>query len=253
MNESQIQTAVARLYFSLLDNKYLPINHELVIPYLDHQEVRACLKRFADVSGVKISMQSSYLHMLVQPNNCIYSSSISQMKSIIKTYESRVDLYIMGVIWMVLFSETDTEMSTKIRWENEGISYQKIVDLTTKTLNHWKEKNNETNGQFSDDWSLAIDQMFKKWRLLIDSKKTNEKIVYTKNTRFGVIDIAMKQLEKDKMVIIRRFNQTSIITPVPVFYERLNARFHNMDKIESRYNMIKALIDDIKVQDEAGA
>lgn len=250
MTQSEIQKTAGDLFFTLLDKGYLPCDNFLVTSYIDSEEMRSYVKALTDSAGVRIIKREKYIHMLVNPQQSIFASSLTDLKKSVKSYESKIDLYLMGVIWLILFSEADTSMSTKIRWENEGITYQQLEELTTKVLNHWKSIDDKNDGMFSVEWSLAIKDLHNKWKLLHYSKEINEKVRYTKMTKLGIIDTAMKVLEKDKMVFIRRLSQTSIVTPTVVFYERLQARFGSLGRYQDRYELLKSLINEAKISDE---
>lgn len=250
MIQSEIQKAAGDLFFQLLSKGYLSCDDLLVSSYIDSDEVRSYVKALADSSGVKIIKKEKYIHMLVNPYGSIFASSLTDIKKSVKTYDSRIDLYLIGVICLVLFSESDTSMSSKINWENEGISYQQLEELTTKVLNYWKSIDDKNDGKFSVEWSLAIKDLYNKWKLLHYNKVITGKIRYSKDTKFGVIDAAMRLLDKDKMVFIRRLSQTSIVTPTVVFYERLQARFGNLGKYQDRYKLLQSLISEAKNSDE---
>ncbi|RMC93032.1 hypothetical protein D9O40_18310 [Clostridium autoethanogenum] len=250
MTQNEIQKTAGDLFFTLLDKGYLPCDNLLVISYIDSDEIRSYVKTLANSAGVKIVKKEKYIHMLVNPYGSIFASSLTDLKKRVKNYESKIDLYLMGIICLILFSEADTDMSTKINWENEGITYQQLEELTTKILNYWKTIDDKNDGKFSVKWSLTIKNLYNKWKLLHYNKVTNGKIRYSKNTKFGIIDDAMKILEKDKMVFTRRLHQTSIVTPTVVFYERLQARFGNLGKYQDRYELLKSLINEAKNSDE---
>ncbi|MZK50905.1 hypothetical protein GT715_10490 [Clostridium beijerinckii] len=221
----------------------------MVINYIDSDEVRAYVKTLADSAGVRILKKEKYLHMLVNPYRSVFATSLSDLKKNVKTYESKIDLYLIGIIWLILFSEADTNMSTKISWENEGLTYQKIEELTTKVLNYWKSIDEKESGKFSIKWSLATKDLHNKWKLLHYNSLKNGRVYYPKNTKFGVIDSAMRELEKNKMVFIRKLSQTSVVTPTVVFYERLQACFGNLGKYRDRYELIKSLVNEAKASD----
>ncbi|MFE5132026.1 hypothetical protein, partial [Bacillus mobilis] len=186
-------------------------------------------------------------------HNSFHTNPISELKRTVKTYDNRINLYIMGVIWMVICSEADNDIDSKIKWENEGLSYGEIEELVTRTLNHWYELDAESEGTFSKDWSLAVSEMHKKWKLLRYHKLENGRVSYIKESKFGLIDGAVRELEKDKMVFIERTAQTSRMTPTPVFFERLRARFGNMDRYQDRYDAFQVLLEDVKETGEMGA
>ncbi|WP_238900271.1 DUF6063 family protein [Clostridium sp. YIM B02500] len=250
MTQNEIEKISGDLFFKLLDKGYLPCDDFLVISYIDSDEVRHYVNSLANSAGVKITKKEKYLHMLSNPYGSVFASSITDLKKYIKTYESKIDLYLIGLICLILFSEADTSMSTKISWENEGITYQQLEELTTKILNYWKTIDDKNDGKFSIEWSLAIKDLHNKWKLLHYNKSINGKVRYSKDTKFGVIDAAMKILEKDKMVFTRRLSQTSIVTPTVVFYERLQARFGNLGKYQDRYELMKSLINQAKNTNE---
>ncbi|WP_413299690.1 DUF6063 family protein [Bacillus sp. 1P10SD] len=254
MNHAQIQTASSDLMATLWAKKFLPLDHPLVSPYLSEQEVRNCIRRYADSFGLRVAKQGSNLHLLVQPHDSILTNPISELKKTVKTYQNRIDLYLLGVVWMVLCAEADNDIDTsKIKWENEGLSYAEIEDLVSKNLEQWYEKDKASDGQFSKEWSLAVKDMYNKWKILRYSKVENGRIQYVKDSRLGVIDCAVKELEKDRMVYIERTATTSRATPTPVFFERLKARFGNMDRYQDRYELIQVLFQDTKESGEVGA
>ncbi|MBU8729732.1 hypothetical protein KM915_06645 [Cytobacillus oceanisediminis] len=253
MNPSDALKAASKLYFALLKKGVLRNNDELVLPYMDHQEVRDFIKIQAQMSGVRIVKKDKYIHMLAKPGGGVFSTNLSDIRKNVKGYETKVDLYLMGTIWMVLFSEADSEMATSIAWENEGISYQKLEELTSKVLHKWKEIDKSKDGSFSREWSLAVTEMFNKWNVLHYSRQRSNQTIYSKGTKLGLIDAAMRELERDKMVFLRQLSNTTIVTPTDVFYERLQIRFGSLSQYQSRYEMIKNLIDDIKSSDEVGA
>lgn len=253
MNQSQIETATYELFTALLQNKYLTNDNPIVFPYIESQEVRSSMRRLANSFGVKVIRQDKYVHIMVQPHSSIFTSPLSELKRTVKTYGNRLDLYLKGVIWMVIFNEADNDVSTKIKWENEGLSYHQIEELVSNILQHWYDINQEQEGKFSEDWALAVNDMYDKWRLLRYSKEENGRIFYTKESKLGMIDGAARELEKDRMVFIERTTKTSRLTPTPVFFERLKARFGNLDKYQDRYEMMKLLIDEGKQATEEGA
>lgn len=253
MNIAQIEKAAFELVACLWQKKYLPNDHILVLPYIESQEVRECVRRLSENFGLKVVRQEKHIHILVQPHSSFHTNPISELKKSVKGYEYRVDLYLMGVVWMVICSEADNDIDSKIKWENEGLSYGEIEELVTKTLNYWYEVDKESEGTFSKEWSLAVKEMHKKWKLLRYQKLENGRVSYIKDSKFGLIDGAVKELEKDKMVFIERTAQTSRVTPMPVFFERLRARFGNMDRYQERYDEIQLLLKNVKEYEGMGA
>jgi hypothetical protein len=253
MNSYHPVSAASDLYFALLHKKYLPNTDAVVYPYIESEEVRSNINRMAKSSGVIISKKEKFIHMLVHPTNSIYANSITELRKSVRGMDSKLDLYLMGVIWMVLYSEADTELSTRIQWENKGITYHQLEELTTNVLGKWKDINERTDGSFSEDWSLAVDQMEDKWDKMHLYKKTNGKISMPKTTRFGLIECAMRELVKDRLVFIRTFPNTSIVTPTEAFYERLKARFGQLGRYKERYDVMKMLIEEAKDSNELGA
>jgi hypothetical protein len=254
MNQSQIQEASFKLVAALFERKYLPLDHPFVNPYIQEQDVRNCVRRFAEAFGLRVAREGKNIHLLVQPHDSILTNPIGELKKTVKTYQNRIDLYLLGVVWMVLCAEADNDMdSSKIKWENEGLSYGEIEELVTKNLEQWYERDKNSEGNFSKEWSLAVKDMYNKWSVLRYNKMENGRVLYIRDSRFGVIDSAVKELEKDKMVYIERLAQTTRVTPTPVFFERLKARFGNMDRYQDRYELLQVLFQDTKDSGEVGA
>ncbi|QFT87687.1 hypothetical protein FIU87_03395 [Bacillus sp. THAF10] len=253
MNQAQVQENAARLFAELWQHKYLPNDHAYVHAYVESQDVRNCLRRMTEQFGFKIVRTEKNMHIMAQPGKSFLTNPINELRKSVKSYETQTDLYLMGVIWMVIFSEADNELAGTIKWENDGFSYGEIEDLVTKTLNHWQELNESSEGIFAKEWSLAVTRMYAKWKVLSFNKMVKGRVSYTKDTRLGLIDCAARELEKDKMVFIEQTAQMSKVTPKPVFYERLKARFGNMDKFQDRYDLLKVLIEDVRESGEMGA
>ncbi|MCT2347105.1 DUF6063 family protein [Niallia taxi] len=253
MNQSQVQDAAFKLVAALWQHGFLSKDDALVHPYMESEDVRDCVRRLADNFGIKVVRQEKHLHIMAQPRKSLVTNPISELRKGVKGWDTQIDLYLMGIIWLVIFSEADNEISVKIKWENEGLSYGEIEELVTNALKHWYELNKESNNEFSREWSLAVNNLYDKWKLLRYKKETQGRVVYIKESRFGLIDTAARLLEKDKMVFIERTAQTSRVTPTPVFFERLKARFGNMDNHQERYDMLKVLLEDAKESGEVGA
>jgi hypothetical protein len=254
MNLTQIQKASSDLVAALWDKKYLPNDHPLVYPYIESQDVRNSVRIMCESFGQRVARMEKHTHLLVQPRDSILTNPVNEMKKTVKSWENKVDLYLIGVVWMVLFAEADNVMDTsKIKWENDGISYGEIEELVTKNLENWFAKDQESEGQFSRDWSLAVKAMHEKWKLLRYHKVENGRISYIKDSRFGVIDSAVRELAKDRMVFLEKMAQTARVTPTPVFFERLKARFGNLDQFQERYELLQILFQDTKNSDEVGA
>jgi hypothetical protein len=253
MSQKEVQKDAAKLFFELLTEGFIKSEDDIVRPYLESQEVRDYIKVLADVSGVRVVKKDKFIHMMAKANGGVFSNNLSELRKHVKGYESKIDLYLMGLIWLVLFSEMDDEMAVKLDWENEGISYKTIEDGVTKVLNRWSEIDEEQDGAFSRDWSLAVKGMKGKWDVLQVMKSRKGQVSYGKRTKFGLIEAAMRELEKDRMVFLRHFATTAFITPTVAFYERLQIRFGELSPhVQGRYDMVKGLIDDIK-SDELGA
>ena len=249
MKASEVQIHAANLYFTLLQERFLPTSDSLVISYMEEEDVRHCIGRMADASGVRVVLKGDHIHLLARPG-CVFATTISEMRGKIKTYESKVDAYLMGTIMMVFLAEADSRFSSVIKWENEGLSYPQIEELVSNTLNDWKKVNDETQGRFSTEWGLAIKEMNNKWSLLNHIKMNNNgKVSWSTNTKIGVIHHAMRELEKEGLVFIRHWSHTSLVTPSAILFERLEAIFEGND----RYEVIKELIKDTNPTDEVGA
>ncbi|MGD6803942.1 DUF6063 family protein [Rossellomorea aquimaris] len=253
MNQGQVQKAASDLLAGLWQQKYLANDHVLVHPFIESQDVRNCVRRFSESFGFRVVRQEKHIHMLAQPGKSFLTNPIQEIKKNVRGYDTQTDLYLMGVVWMIIFSEADNELSTTIKWENEGLSYGEIEELVDNTLNHWRRLNEESEGDFSKEWSLAITRMHAKWSVLRYSKEEKGRVTYVKDSRLGLIESAARELEKDKMVFIERTALMSKVTPKPVFNERLKARFGNLDKYQDRYELLKVLLEDVRESGEVGA
>ena len=135
----------------------------------------------------------------------------------------------------------DKETHIRIRWEEQGVSYAKLEDLVTKTLESWMKRQQEEN-EFAQEWGIALEQIYDLWIdefSLFKQTQTTGKIdvVNTKGTRYSFIHEAIKPLS-DQKLIYDNTNELRII-PRNELYERLDYVYHSQERYMQMINMIR--------------
>jgi len=241
-SNENIQKA-SQVFFYLLKNKIVPINDTFGNEYIENLEVREIVKTMADEAGLLVFHIGGNVHLVSNPDNSIFATSYTHMKEKYKGLKKKKYFYLANIIICIFLSEVDKEKFVRIRVEEEGISYYKLEDIITKTIESWKKRNDEEEN-FSKDWALAIDDIYTLWTLeLSHSKPSNsEELPFSKSidTRLGFIHEALKPL-KDEGLIVDMMKESRII-PKDELYERLNYLYHSQE----RYEEIMGLIEDTK-------
>ena len=127
-----------------------------------------------------------------------------------------------------------------------GISYYKLEEIITNTLDSWK-KRSESEDTFSKDFAIAIDEIHRLWNVEMSHSKENKDgsgFSLSSNTRLGFINDAMKPLENENLIINLRSENR--LVPKEELYERLDNLYREGD----RYNEIMDIIKNAREGDE---
>lgn len=237
--------AANRLYGELLKKGFLPMNHTLVQPYKEEEGVRIAIKKWARMWRTDIHEHEEHLHLVAEPEGCIFATSLSEMKNsrkYTKSFEDKIDFFLISTIICTFFSELESGYDVKLSIDNEGISFPQLEELVNNTLENWKQIDDEKNGAFSTEFGLAVKEMSSKWQRTHFSR-ANKKITANQKTKMGYIMAAMSLLEKEGLVYISKQHKTSyIVFPKQQLYERMQSVLPELD----RYHVLKALIQESK-------
>ncbi|MDA6162069.1 hypothetical protein OSK10_27835, partial [Escherichia coli] len=81
--------------------------------------------------------------------------SFSELRDKYYSIESKKYLHLIGLIHLTFFSEANNEMtSLQLNWLHNGISYYKLIDQVDRVISQLYEKQVQSNGDFSKEFSI---------------------------------------------------------------------------------------------------
>lgn len=237
MIEHEHLQQAAALFFTLLKRKVVPLDDPLVQAYFREEGIRDALRIMADEAGTEILQTPERLHLVARPQGSVFATSFTHMKSRYSELETKKFFYLQNIIMLVFLAEIDVENGSRLRWENQGISYYQLELLVDQVLKRWREKEEESEGEFSRNWGLAVKEIADLWDSLSTQDETGENPAsLTRRTRLGNIALAMRVLREENLVYIAE--DILRVTPRPELYERLEGIYHRQD----RYNELRDMI-----------
>ncbi len=230
----------SELFFHLLNNRILPLSDTLASQYGENNELREIVKTMAEEAGLHIFSTRENLHLVSEKENSIFATTYTQMKEKYNKLLRKKHFYLANIIISVYLAEIDRESNFSFRIEDAAISYYKLEELVSETLDSWKKRNEEEN--FSEDFAIAIDEIHHLWTVEMSHSKMNKEgtLSLSSSNRLGFINEALKPLEQEKLIINLQ-NEYKII-PEKELYERLDYLYHGGD----RYTEIMDLIKDTR-------
>ena len=229
----------SELFFHLLNNRILPANDVLASQYYDNNEIREILENMAEEGGLRIFGTRENLHLVSNGEDSIFATTYTQMKEKYNRLERKKHFYLSNIIICIYLAEIDRENNFSFRIEDAGISYYKLEEIITDTLDSWKKRSEDEN--FSKDFAIAIDEIQHLWTMeMSHSKELKDGTGFSlsSKTRLGFIYEALKPLEDEKLII--NLPKENRIIPKEELYERLNILYHGGDRYEEIMELIKA-------------
>ena len=239
MSRDKIKSAT-KIFFYLLNKSIVSKSESIIRNYIEDNEVRDTVEIMAEEAGLSIISSHENLHLIVKGENSQFATSYTHMKSKYTDLKNKKYFHLANIIISIFISEIDKEDIGRIRWEEQGITYYKLSDIVSNTLKRWKEKNNSEN-DFSEEWSLDVDELYNLWHVEFIDMKENEKgeiSLRVHDTKMSFIHQALKPL-KDQGLIIDLENEHRIIPKIEL-YERIDYNYHN----RPRYQEIMKLVNE---------
>lgn len=228
----------SELFFHLLNNRILPISDTLASQYGDNNEIREIVNTMAQEAGLHIFGTRENIHLVSEKDNSIFATTYTQMKEKFNKLYRKKHFHLANIIISIYLAEIDRENNFSFRIEDAAISYYKLEELITETLDAWKKRNEEEN--FSEDFAIAIDEIHHLWAVEMSHSKPNKDgtgFSLSPGTRLGFIYEALRPLEQEKL-IINLYEEFKII-PRNELYERLDYLYHGGDRYEEIMELIK--------------
>lgn len=232
----------SELFFYLLSNRVLPANDLMASQFYENNDISEIIKNMAEEGGLRVFGTRQNLHLVADGEGSIFATTYTHMKERYKKLHRKKHFYLANIIICIYLAEIDKENNFSFRIEDAGISYYKLEEIVSNTLDSWK-KRNEQEDSFSKDFGIAIDEIHKLWTIeMSHSKEGKDGIGFSlsSQTRLGFINEALKPLEQEGL-IINLYSENRII-PKEELYERLIHLYHGGD----RYNEIMDIINEAR-------
>ena len=238
----------ASLFFKLLDKQILSNTDPLADKYRSDGDLRSIVKTIAAEGGLRVFQTPQHIHLVSRARDSNFANSYTQMKEKFSGLKRKRYFYLANIIISIFLSEVDKEEHVRIRWEEEGVSYFRLADLVTSTLETWQERKDEDEN-FSENWSLAVDEMAELWLTEFSEYEMSQAddtvdVTWSKDNRLSFINTALKPLSEQGLIIDNK-DELKII-PKPVLYERLDRLYSE----QKRYHDFMELIEETKREQE---
>ncbi|MDD2447445.1 MAG: DUF6063 family protein [Tissierellia bacterium] len=229
----------SELFFYLLSNRVLPASDVLASQFYENNDISEIVKNMAEQGGLRVFETRQNLHLVADGEGSIFATTYTHMRERYNKLDRKKHFYLANIIICIYLAEIDKENNFSYRIEDAGISYYKLEEIITNTLDSWK-KRNEKEESFSKDYAIAIDEIHSLWTIEMSHSKEGKDGVgfsLSPQTRLGFINEALKPLVQEGL-IINLSNENRII-PKEELYERLEYLYHSGD----RYNEIMGIIN----------
>ena len=229
----------SEVFFHIFKNRIIPINDVLGSEYYDNNQVREIVTNMADEAGLRIFNTRRNIHLVSNSEGSIFATTYTQMKEKYRGLTRKKHFYLANIIICVYLSEIDHENKFGFRMEDSAISYYKLEEIITDTLNSWKKRSEEEEN-FSKDWALAIEDIYHIWSVEMSHSRESADgsgFSLSAQTRLGFINEALKPLEHEGLII--NLPKESRIIPKDELYERLENLYHGGDRYDEIMELIK--------------
>lgn len=228
----------SELFFRLLNNRILPLTDTLGSEYVENNDIREIVNIMAEEAGLFVFSTMENLHLVSEKENSIFATNYTQMKEKYNKLLRKKHFHLANIIISVYLAEIDRESNFSFRIEDAAISYYKLEELVTETLDSWKKRNEEEN--FSEDFAIAIDDIHHLWTVEMSHSKVNKDgtLSLSSNNRIGFINEALRPLEQENLII--NLHSEFKIIPKKELYERLDYLYHGGDRYREMMELIKA-------------
>lgn len=228
----------SELFFRLLNNRILPLTDTLGSEYVENNDIREIVNIMAEEAGLFVFSTMENLHLVSEKENSIFATNYTQMKEKYNKLLRKKHFHLANIIISVYLAEVDRESNFSFRIEDAAISYYKLEELVTETLDSWKKRNEEEN--FSEDFAIAIDEIHHLWTVEMSHSKVNKDgtLSLSSNNRIGFINEALRPLEQENLII--NLHSEFKIIPKKELYERLDYLYHGGDRYREMMELIKA-------------
>lgn len=232
----------SELFFHLLNNRILPNSDILASEFYEDDNIREILKNMADQGGLRVFGTMKNLHIVSGGEDSMFATTYTHMKERYHKLYRKKHFSLANIIICIYLAEIDRGDNYSFRIEDASISYYKLEEAISNTLDSWK-KRNEKEDTFSKDFAIDIEEIHRLWSVEMSHFKVGKDGIgfsLSSQTRLGFINEALKPLEQEKLII--NLHKENRIIPKDELYERLQELYNSGD----RYNEIMEIIKSTK-------
>lgn len=236
----------SELFFHLLNKRVLPNSDILANDFYEDDNIREIIKNMAEQGGLTVFGTMQNLHLVSEGEDSIFATTYTHMKERYNKLYRKKHFYLANIIICIYLAEIDRENNFSFRIEDAAISYYKLEEIISNTLDSWK-KRNEKEDTFSKEFAIAIDEIYNLWVIEMSHSKEGKDgsgFSLSAQTRLGFINEALKPLEQEKLII--NLHKENLIIPKDELYERLQQLYQSKD----RYNEIMEIIKSTREEDD---
>jgi hypothetical protein len=237
-NQEELENGAA-LFLKLLEEQIISVSDSLAEKYRTNSEIHNIVNTMAAEAGLRVFSTAKNVHLVSKARGSSFANSYTQMKADYSGLKRKRYFYLANIIISIFLAEIDKESHIRIRWEEEGISYHRLSDLVTATLESWLERKKEEDS-FSQNWSIAVEEVAELWLTEFSEYRLNKAekvdVTRTKNNRLSFINTALKPLSEQKL-IIDQSDELKLI-PKAELYERLDKIYHSQKRYNKFINLI---------------
>ncbi|RCW56498.1 MULTISPECIES: DUF6063 family protein [Halanaerobium] len=251
-NQEELENGSA-LFFKLLEEQIISVSDPLAEKYRTNSEVHNIVNTMAAEAGLRVFSTAKNVHLVSKARGSSFANSYTQMKQK-KEYSGlkrKRYFYLANIIISIFLAEVDKESHVRIRWEEEGISYHRLSDLVTSTLESWLERKKEEDS-FTQNWSIAVEEVAELWLTEFSEYRLNKEekvdVTRTKGNRLSFINTALKPLTEQGL-IIDQSDELKLI-PKAELYERLDELYHSQKRYNKFMDLILESRNELEEEDE---
>ncbi|MDQ0896310.1 MULTISPECIES: DUF6063 family protein [unclassified Paenibacillus] len=237
---SQIHEAHS-IFLHLLQHKVAKKTDTALEKYFHDMSIQQLVKRFADTSSTQVLVGNMNVHLVTKPKGSIFATNFTQMKEQMKErksdgrLETRLELYVIHLVIMVYLSEVDGESVKGSHIDlYGGIRYIELTTRVSEVIEYWS-KLLENDPEFGKRQKIAMPQLINLWETTKLQPDEDEQLRANNRTKFGIVQMAMRLLEQEKLVKIT----DQRVSALEALHERVEMLYHS----EQRYQEWKRLID----------
>lgn len=229
MNFETTQKA-SHVFFTLLKERIIDEQHECFDLYHE-SNVRETVLLLADQSKTQIIESPKRIHLVTKASDSLFATNFTHFKEKYKEVENKKTFHLISIILMSFLAQIDHNQASRIRSQNEGITYYALERSISDLMAKWETILIEDE-EYGKERKIDMRNSFVTWTNMevdIESKSVKRA---TKKTRIGLIAMAMKLLEDEKLLVVLDKDSIPKAFPKTELFERIDYLYHDYERYE---------------------